>query len=104
MASSVKLFQLFEKIHQIIGIHPNQNQHSPVLRKTIILIGHAQLILATALFSRYETNSMYDYGFGFFILDVLISSIAIYSLLIWQRENTVKFVEGCEEFVAQSKR
>lgn len=105
MAGPVKSFQFFQKIHQIIAIcptHPNRDQLSISSKRAIFVIALAQVIVPVVIYL-YEAESTYDYGFGFFVLICLITCIAVYLLFIWQLENTVKFIETCEHFIAKSE-
>lgn len=49
------------------------------------------------------TKSMFDYGFGFFMLVDIINVTVIYLLFVWQLESTIKYIENCEMFVGKSK-
>lgn len=60
-------------------------------------------MFATAAFFVMEADSMFEYGLAFFVLIAIISSIVVYVIFIWQSENTVKFIEHCEEFIAKSE-
>lgn len=51
----------------------------------------------------FQAKSMFEYGLAFCILIAMINGIAIYSIFIWQSENTLKFIHNCEEFVETSK-
>lgn len=46
---------------------------------------------------------MYDYAFGYFISSTGAIHCAVYLLLILQLENTLKFIESCDEFIAKSE-
>lgn len=46
---------------------------------------------------------MFDYGFAFFLLVSIANAVAIYLILIWQSENTLKLITSCEGFIGASK-
>lgn len=106
MAGSIKIFQLFRKCHQTIGIHPPQpNQKQPLINwiKWIFVICLAQLMFATAAFMVFEAKSMFDYGLAFLLSIAIINSLVVYLIFIWQTENIVKFIGNCEDFIVESK-
>lgn len=106
MASSIKLFQSFQKCHQIIGIypsHPNRKQYAINWGKTIYLIGCTEWMLTTAAFLAFDVKSMFDGGLAFSILTAAIKSFCIYFSLILQLENTLKFIAMCEGFIEKSE-
>lgn len=106
MAGSIKLFQLFQKFHQTLGIYPtqvNQKHHLIISRRAIFLIGSTQYILSTAGYLVFEAQSMFEYGFGYFMSSTTLNGIIIHILLAWQLENTLKFIETCEGFIEKSK-
>lgn len=106
MVGTIKLFQFIQKFHKIIGIYPSQakRKQCPInLTQTIFLICSAQIMFTSAAFSVFEAKSMIDYGFGFYMLISIINIIVIYLVFIWQSQNTLKFIETCEEFIEKSK-
>lgn len=109
MAGSVKLFQFFQQIHQLIGFspqsHPIQKYQETILYliKTFLLLCCAQLILATAAFLALESQSILDFALAFYVLISLINGMVIYSVFIWESENTFEFIENCEGFIGKSK-
>lgn len=105
MAGSVKAFQFFQKIHRIIGLYPAQpdeKQFTFNLRRTIFLFGNAQLALPTVIHAVVEAKSMFDFGMCSFIIITLVNVKSVYLLFDWQLEITRRFIETCEEFIAQS--
>lgn len=106
MASSIKIFQFVQKLHQIIGIHIphlNQKQHPTIPTRMIFLICLIQMVITAMAFLLFEATSMFEYGLGTFVVVAMINGIVIYLTLIWQLQNTFKFIENCEEFVEKSK-
>lgn len=106
MASSIQLFRFVQKCHQIVGIypsHPNQRRCSINPRNTIFLIASIQYAITTIAFFAFEANSMFDYGFGFFLLICILNITVNYLTFIWQLENMLDFIEMCEEFIEKSK-
>lgn len=103
MAGSMKLFRLFREYHQIIGITScsmNQNQW---LRRAIYLTSSTQLVFSTVAFLVIESSSIFERGFVFYVITFLINVTVIFVLFIWQQENTLKFIENCDAFIAKSK-
>lgn len=106
MAGSIKLFQFIQKCHQTIGICPTQPDHkqcSTYPTQAIFLICSTLWMLIMAAFLVFKAKSMFDYGFGFFVLIATINCIVVYLIFIWQSVNTVKFIANCEAFIEQSK-
>lgn len=105
MAGAAKLFQFFQKTHQFIGVCPsqaNQEHRSIGLKRIIFLIGDSQLLPPLILYS-FQTESMIDYAFGFFIAITIVKTIAVYFIWIRQLKNTSKCIRNCEKFIAKSK-
>lgn len=101
MSGSVKLFQFIQKCHQMIGIHsiePNQNQWY-TKRTAIFMSFSTQCILTSSGFLLFKAESMFEYGFTYFILITLIVETINYTLFIWQSENTIEFIDNCEKFI-----
>lgn len=46
---------------------------------------------------------MFDYGFTFYAFSCMINVIVIYLTFIRQSENTLKYIENCEQFIEKSK-
>lgn len=106
MAGSVKLFQIYQKFQRTIGIAPlqsNQEQHSISARSTFYLIAVTQLAVTPFLFLLFVATSMFEYAFGFFVTANQLKGLCLYVLFAWQWENTLKYIEYCEEFIAKSK-
>lgn len=106
MASSIRLFQFNQKFHRFIGIyssHPNQEQYSLNLKNFICFIVLTQYGLTVGAYLVLEANSIVDYAFAFIGLISIAYCMLIYVLFIWQLENTLKFIENCERFIAKSK-
>lgn len=100
MAGSMRFLQTFQTIHKFIGISPKR---SFIDRRNIIFgISNAQFALTSLAFFVLEANSMFDYGFAFFVLIFIINPVVIYFLFVWQSSNTFKFIENCEEFIEKS--
>lgn len=106
MAGSIKLFQFNQKHYKAIGIYPtqpNQKHSSFNLTNSIYLFCFVQFCISMTAFIWFEANNMLDYAIASFGLVTTIIIMAIYLLTIWQKENTVKFIENCEEFIEKSK-
>lgn len=106
MAGSVKYFQFVQKFHQIIGVYPSQsNQKHCSINwiQVIFLINSALFLFTTAAFILIEAKSMFDYGFTFYAFSCMINVIVIYLTFIRQSENTLKYIENCEQFIEKSK-
>lgn len=105
MAGSIRFLQLVRKFHQLIGIYPpqlNQNQHSINSTQKIFVICCAQFVCSLIAFLVFEAKFMLDYGNAFYALISMANSISIYSIFIWQSENTLKFIENCNGFIETS--
>lgn len=105
MASSIQLFQFFQNVHEIIGIfrcRTNQKGCAIDLRKRTFLISCGQFMFTTLTYFVFVAKSMFDYGFGIFVLISIANGIGVYVSFLWQRENTLKFIGNCEEFIKQS--
>lgn len=105
MAGSVELFHFFQKVQQAFGIRPpqlKQKQHSIELRNVLLPIFCAQLITGAG-FLLFEAKSVFEYGFGFYVLITYIHVIAIYSIFIWENENIFEYFESCKKFIEKSK-
>lgn len=104
MAGSIKLFQFFQKINQILGICESPSNPKQWSRKTVFLILFAPCTISTFGFLLVEAKSVFDNAFGIFTLVLVISALLIYLLIVWQSENMLKSIEGCEKFIEKSKR
>lgn len=103
MAGSVGFSQHFQKVHKFIGIF--QKESKSIDTKSIICgMCSVQFLLTTLAFIVFEANSMFDYGFGFFVLILIIEAVVIYLLFIWQSANTLHFIDNCEKFIEKSKQ
>lgn len=106
MVGLVKSFQFFQKCQSCIGItpfHPDETRRSIIAKRTILLFGNAVFVIPTAAYLVFAAQTMFEYGMAVFISITVQNSVALYLLLIWQSENTLKFFETCEEFTAKSK-
>lgn len=103
MVGSVKLFQFLIKSQQMIGIAPNQSKQKQHLINALYSTALAQLISTSVIFLIFKAKSMFDYGFAFFVTSNTVKALLLYLLLMWQCENTLKFIEYCEGFIAKSK-
>lgn len=103
---SVKLFRFIQKFRQACGIFPHQSSQKQLLINSIriiLLISLAETILTLFEYFLFEAKSMFEYGLVFCILDCFMNFFIIYLTLIWQSENTSKFIKKCEEFIEKSK-
>lgn len=82
---------------------PDQKQYITNATQKIFLICCAQTIFTTAAFVVFEAESMFDYGFSFYVLIAMINITTIYLIFIGQLGNTLKFIEQCERFIEKSK-
>lgn len=106
MSGSIKLFQFFQKCHQISGIHlsePNRGQRSFSRTSAIVLISLAQFMFTTVAFLLFEPKSMFDYGFAFYAIISTANTIAVELDFIRQSEKTLMFIKNCEKFIETSK-
>lgn len=106
MATSIKLFQFFQKFHETIGIsisQANRKQWIITARKITFLICCLQLMFTTFTFLVFETKSMFEFGFGLFITLSTINTNVVYLISLWQLEKTSKYIENCEEFIRKRK-
>lgn len=105
MADSIQLFQFVQKCDQTFGhaFHPSQNRRATISTKTMYLISLSQFMFATATFLMFEATSMFDYGFVFFAIFTISNSSVVYPILVWQSQNTLKFIKTCERFIEKSK-
>lgn len=106
MAGSIKFLQFVKKFNQLCGIYACESiqvQRSVISTKTLFLIGFAQFIFSTAAFLVFGAKSIFDYGYAFYMLFVVINGFVIYVIFIWQSVNTLKFIENCERFIEKSK-
>lgn len=106
MDGSIKLFQLVQKCHQIIGIFPSeptQKKQSINWAKMGILIGCAEFGLTTIASLVFEAKHMFGVAIAFYIIIAIISSIFIYCGFIAQSQNTMKFIENCARFIEKSE-
>lgn len=107
MADSIKLFQLFQKIQQSIGIDPaptNQKAHiSTISIRGIFVICDAQWMFSMTAFFVIAANSMFEYGLSFLWIITAWTYLVIYLILTQQSQNTLKFIENCERFIEKSK-
>lgn len=106
MAGSIKFLQFFRQCHQIIGIYPHQPRQKYIstnLTRAIFLISVLTFSITTAAYFVFEATSMFQHGFSFCTLICMILTIVLYSIFIWQSENTLKFLENCEGFIEKSK-
>lgn len=106
MAGSIKLFEFNQKHYRAIGIYPTQSnqKHSSFNSKnSIFLFCFIQFCISMTAFIIFEANNMLDYAIASFGLVTTTIIMAIYLLTLWQKENTVKFIENCEAFIEKSK-
>lgn len=106
MADSVKLFQFFQICQKFMAIfpsHSDETRRSLIIRRTLVLLGMAAYVLPTAAYLIFDAQSMFDFGIGMFCSLTGLCGAVVYSLLIWQSENTAKFFESCEQFIAKRK-
>lgn len=62
----------------------------------------AQIVFTTAASSVFESQSMFDYGFAFYVFIAMINVTIIYLTFIKQLQNTLDFIANCEEFIRKS--
>lgn len=89
-----------------MGIFPPQadeTRRSIIERRTILLFGNAMVVLPTIAYLVFDAQSMFEYGMGFFITLTGTNTVVVYLLFIWQAENTINFIESCQQFIAKSK-
>lgn len=106
MVGSIRFLRFVQKFHQTIGIcppQPNQKPRQFNSMNTIFLTCFAQFMFTTVAFLVFDTKSMFDVGFGFFMLICMVNAIVIYLIFIWQAENSLKFIANCEGFIKKSK-
>lgn len=106
MASSIKFLRFVGEFHETIGIYPPQSNQAQFLTNStqkIFLFCCAQIIFTTQAFFLFEADSMFDCGFGFYVLIAMINITIIYLIFIGQLNNTLKFIENCERFIGKSK-
>lgn len=108
MTSSVKLFEFIQKFHQTLGIYPpqpNQKQSGQInLVNKFFIACCTQLMFTNVAFLAFEAESMFSYGLAFFVFIAMINGVVIYLTFIFQIENTLKYIENCEGFIAKSKK
>lgn len=100
MASSIKLFQFIQRYHETVGMRSTQTNKR---RSQIFLIFAMQYMILQTIFLIIEANSMFDYGFGFFMAICVATTTIIYFLFKWQLKNTLTIIEDCERFISQSE-
>lgn len=106
MAGSIKFLQFVQNFNQISGIHPyqsNQEQLSTNSTQKFFLTGFAQFIFSTVAFLVLEAESIFNYGYAFYMLIVAINGFVIYLVFIWQSGKTLEFIGSCEKFIEKSK-
>lgn len=105
MDESIKFLQFFRKFQHTIGICGGQlnQKYRQTWPKTIVMILCAQFTFATAAFFVLQAKSMFDYGFAFYNLITLLNGFILYTIFVWQSENTLKFIESCERFIGKSE-
>lgn len=106
MANSIRLFQFVQKFHRAIGINPShshRNHTSINFRSTIFQICATPYLFSSFAFLVLDATSLFDYGSGFFGFSTMFNILTIYLLFMRQSENTFKFIESCETFIATSK-
>lgn len=104
MASSIKLFQNFQQIHQFIGIHPpqpNQKKFSLNTRNKCLLICEAQLVFTTVSFTVFDAKSMFDYGLAVLVAVSICHGVVFYLVFIWKLEIILDVIENIEEFIGK---
>lgn len=106
MSKPLELFQFYQNCQELFNIHPSQSYrkpHSISFIKIAFLISFAQFTFTTVAFLVFEAESMFDYGFTFYVLISIFNSFAIYLIFLWQSLNTIKFIENCEKFIKRSE-
>lgn len=106
MAGALKLFQFLQRYWETIGIcqsQLNQKQNLIYLIKTCVIIGSIQSICSLTAFLVFEANSIFEFGFGFYVVNVTIAGFAFYIIAIGQLSDTLEFVGNCERFIEKSK-
>lgn len=69
----------------------------------IVLTSCAEWMLTTAIFLALKAKSVFEYGFIFYILTIIIIGIVIYCSFMRQLENTLKYIKTCEAFIEKSE-
>lgn len=104
MAGAIKLFLFHQKFNQMAGIFlTKSDQKSANAIRNIFVICPALNALAVAIFMVYEANSIFDYGYSFFMFISLTQCIILYLTFVWQSENILEFIQSCERFIEKSK-
>lgn len=106
MTSSIRLFRFVRKIHQFLGIDQSeskQKRYFIVFKQSLFYIYTTHFSITTARFSMFVANSMFEYGFGFYLFISSVNGTAIYFSLNCQYKNTLKFIENCEKFIEKSE-
>lgn len=106
MGGSIELFQLFQICQKFLGICPfqaDQKPHSIIVKRIIFLFGNAQFLASVTMHIIFEAELMFDFGLSTFQIICSVNGIVVYSLFLWQLENTLQFIENCEKFIEKSK-
>lgn len=102
----IELFKFIQKNYQAIGIYPpgtNMNCHSINAKKWLIIFSLGQMFITSLIYLFVEAHSMIEYGMTFHTCGALVLSIIVYSILFWQMENILNYIENCERFVEKSE-
>lgn len=105
MAGSTKLFHFLQEYHQFIGFklsESNQKKYSIGSRNVIFLTSLGQTAFTTFVFLMFKAESMFDYGFSYFMAITYTNGIAVYLLFMSELKNTRKFIKNCEGFIEKS--
>lgn len=102
MVGKIKILQFVQRCHQAMGIFPSKGHetHRSINSKSaFFLMFIPQSMATTAAFLAGGGNSMFEYGYGSFVLISALNAFVIYALFMWQMENTLELIEICEDFI-----
>lgn len=89
-----------------MGTFPSQSSQkadSINVRNKICLICDGQMTFTAFAYCLFEAKTIFEYGFGFYIVICMINGIVLDLLFTWKCENILKLIENCEEFMKKSK-
>lgn len=102
----IKLFLFIQQTYQDIGVHASESDESgsdinPNRRRFVVGLG--QMFITSAAYLLVEANSMFEYGRAFYTFITVLLSMILYSIMIWQMEKILNYIENCELFIEKSE-
>lgn len=104
--SKIELFKFIRKTYQDIGfLSPQSNRNGSFFntKNWLHLFCVTISFLSTTAYLLFEAAAMTEYGVAFFVATSILLAIIKYSIICWQMENVLSYIENCERFIEKSE-